>query len=153
MKNAIFQKDKIVIREFETYKETIEECKCPIAIASFIIDDEEEAEEENEKIKALNEEEEEEEDEEDEEEDKKEEPKPEEEKKEEPDKNKQEEEKKEEEEEEEKNIINVPFVDREYANMNKYTMKQPYGIFDIKIPKDAKEDLYTSRNIKITLEN
>lgn len=153
MKNAIFQKDKIVIREFETYKETIEECKCPIAIASFIIDDEEEAEEENEKIKALNEEEEEEEDEEDEEEDKKEEPKPEEEKKEEPDKPKQEEEKKEEEEEEEENIINVPFVDREYANMNKYTMKQPYGIFDIKIPKDAKEDLYTSRNIKITLEN
>ena len=47
----------------------------------------------------------------------------------------------------------VPFVDREYANMNKYTMKQAYGIFDIKIPKDAKEDLYTSRNIKITLEN
>ena len=39
-------------------------------------------------------------------------------------------------EEEEENIINVPFVDREYANMNKYTMKQPYGIFDIKIPKD-----------------
>ena len=99
----------------------------------------------------MNEEEEEEEDEEDEEEDKKEEPKPEEEKKEEPDKPKQEEEKKEEEEEE--NIINVPFVDREYANMNKYTMKQPYGIFDIKIPKDAKEDLYISRNIKITLEN
>ena len=34
------------INENEYIAETIEECKCPIAIASFIIDDEEEAEEE-----------------------------------------------------------------------------------------------------------
>ena len=177
MKNAIFD-DKLIVREFLNYEETEEEHICPIAMVGFCIDEIEEEEEENNNNKGESEEEEEEDEDEDEvkkedttkvikqeeveeNKDKHEEAKEEEVKEEEPKQNEEvkqnEEEHKEEEEEDEdiedENIITVPFVDREFANSNKYMMKQPYGYFEIRIPHESKEEYYTSRNIRIFPSN